>query len=255
MGDEARWAVVDGDRLRVVRGEPHDTTLVPTGETIPLGEAALLPPAPAGKIVAIARNYRAHAAELGNAVPEEAPLFFFKPPTSLLPTEGAIEIPPDAGRVEYEGELAVVIGKRGRRIPAERALEHVLGYTCLIDVTARELQKKLGHFSQAKGYDTFCPLGPWLETDLDPHDLEIETRKNGERVQHGRTSQMVHSLERLIAYVSGVFTLEPYDVIATGTPEGVGPLLPGDQIEVQIQGIGTLRNVVGELTPTRPRAW
>lgn len=245
VGGAESWAVVRGERLELAGGDPF-TGLAPTGIEVALADTTLLAPVTPRKVVAIARNYRAHAAEMSQPVPEEAPLFFLKSPTAVIGSGEAIVLPRGVGRIEYEGELAVIIGKTARHVPESRALDHVLGYTCLNDVTARELQRKLNHFTQAKGYDTFCPLGPWIETELDPRDLAIESRKNGQVVQSGRTSEMVHPIERLIAVLSEVFTLEPGDVIATGTPKGVGPLVAGDTLSVSVEGLGELSNPVIE---------
>lgn len=195
------------------------------------------------KIICVGRNYRAHAAELGNDTPAE-PLLFFKPPSSLIGPGAAIRRPDWVGRVDYEGELAAVIGRPGRRIDQSRALEHVLGYTCLNDVTARALQKSDKQWTRAKGFDTFCPIGPRIVCGIDPSDLAIETRLDGDIVQSGRTSQMVFSIPEIIAYVSRVMTLEPGDLIATGTPAGVGPLSVGSRVAVEIEGVGVLENPV-----------
>lgn len=195
------------------------------------------------KIIAVGRNYRAHAAELGNEAPAE-PLLFFKPPSALIGPGAAIRRPSSFGRVDYEGELAVVIGQAGKRIPPGRALEHVLGVTCLNDVTCRALQKRDNQWTRAKGFDTFCPIGPRIVAGLDPGDLAIETRLNGEVVQSARTAHMVFSIADVIAYISAVMTLAPGDVIATGTPAGVGPIAAGDVVAVEIEGVGVLENPV-----------
>lgn len=203
------------------------------------------------KIVCVGRNYADHAKELGNEVPKE-PLLFLKAPSSILITHGgkntdvpAILLPPQSTRVEHEGELAVVIGKGCKALTdADDVAEYVLGYTCLNDVTARDLQKKDGQFARAKSFDTFCPIGPMIETELDVTDIAVTTRVNGEVRQHGRTSQMVFTVDYLIRYISQMMTLMPGDVIATGTPAGVGPLVDGDVCEVEIEGIGTLKNRV-----------
>lgn len=199
-----------------------------------------LSPAPPSKIVCIGRNYRAHAQELGNEVPKE-PLLFLKPPSSLLEPGGTLYLPPESERVEHEAELGVVIGRRGRRIPRERALEHVFGYSVACDVTARDLQKKDGQWTRAKGFDGFCPVGPEVVSGLDPSGLSIRLRVNGDLRQDGNTRDMVFDVASLIAHVSSVMTLEPGDLILTGTPEGVGPLAAGDRVEVEIEGIGLLR--------------
>jgi 2-keto-4-pentenoate hydratase/2-oxohepta-3-ene-1,7-dioic acid hydratase in catechol pathway len=195
------------------------------------------------KIIGIGVNYRAHAIEMGKGLPEE-PLMFLKPRSALLPDGWAIERPSGYDRVDYEGELGVVIGQRARRVPKDRALEHVLGFTCINDVTVRDLQKSDGQWTRAKGFDTFCPLGPRIVADLDPSSLRITTRVNGEVRQESSTSDLIFDVPTLIAFVSAHMTLEAGDVISTGTPAGVGNLTPGDLVEVEIERIGTLRNPV-----------
>lgn len=202
-----------------------------------------LPNGRPGKIVAVGRNYADHARELGNDVPKE-PILFLKPPSAFLPPGGRIELPPSSSRVDFEGELAIVIGRRARQIAASDWRTFVLGFTCANDVTARDLQKRDVQFTRGKSFDTFCPLGPWIETELDPANLHLLTRVNGEIKQDGRTSDMVFKAGELLAFISDIMTLEPGDVVLTGTPAGVGPLLPGDVVEVEIEGIGTLRNEV-----------
>ena len=198
---------------------------------------------PPTKIVAVGRNYADHAKELGNDTPAE-PIIFLKPPSALLAHEGKIVRPPQSERVDYEGELVIVIGSRAKNVRADRWRDVVKGFTCGNDVTARDLQKKDVQFTRAKGFDTFCALGPCIETDLDPSDLSLVTRVNGQVKQNGRTSQMVFSCGAIVEFVTSVMTLEPGDVIFTGTPSGVGPLSSGDTVEVEIQGIGILRNHV-----------
>ena len=195
------------------------------------------------KIVAVGRNYAEHAKELGNETPAE-PIIFLKPPSALLSHEGTIVRPPQSQRVDYEGELALVIGTRARNVRADRWRDVVQGFTCANDVTARDLQKKDVQFTRGKSFDTFCPLGPHIETDLDPGDLSLVTRVNGQVKQNSRTSKMVFACPVLIEFITAVMTLEPGDVILTGTPSGVGPLSAGDTVEVEIEGIGTLRNHV-----------
>ena len=202
-----------------------------------------LPATPPSKIVAVGRNYAEHAKELGNEAPPE-PILFLKPPSAVLPPGGTIVRPPQSQRVDFEGELAIVIGKRARNIPAARWREVVKGFTCANDVTARDLQKKDVQFTRAKSFDTFCPLGPHIESDLDPSDLAITTRVNGEVRQNSRTSKMIFDCGTIIEFVTSVMTMEPGDVIFTGTPAGIGPLNSGDLVEVEIEGIGTLRNHV-----------
>jgi 2-keto-4-pentenoate hydratase/2-oxohepta-3-ene-1,7-dioic acid hydratase in catechol pathway len=198
---------------------------------------------PPTKIVAVGRNYAEHAKELGNQAPSE-PIIFLKPPSALLPHEGTIVRPPQSQRVDYEGELAIVIGKRAKNVPAARWREYVKGFTCANDVTARDLQKKDVQFTRGKSFDTFCAVGPHIETDLDPSDLSLVTRVNGQVKQNGRTSQMIFPCSTIVEFITGVMTLEPGDIILTGTPSGVGPLQAGDTVEVEIEGIGTLRNHV-----------
>ena len=219
----------------------HQGRIVEDAE-LPSG-ATLLPPVVPGKIVCVGRNYADHAKELGNDAPLE-PLLFLKPPSALLAPEGTIVRPSVSERVDFEGELAIVIGREATRVPADRWRDFVRGFTCANDVTARDLQKKDVQFTRAKGFDTFCPLGPWIETDLDVADLRVTTRVNGETRQEGRTSQMIFSCATLLEYISSVMTLMPDDVILTGTPAGVGPLDAGDSVEVEIEGIGVLRNAV-----------
>lgn len=196
------------------------------------------------KIVCVGRNYLEHARELGNDVPER-PLLFFKPPSALIADGQPIELPASSAQVEHEGEIAVIIGRRARAVTAAQALEYVAGYAPLNDVTARDLQKTDGQWARAKGFDTFCPLGamvPAAEVEVDA--LEVICRVNGEVRQHGRAADMAFSIPTLIEYISGIMTLEPGDVIATGTPAGVGRLSPGDLVEVEVPGVGTLRNPV-----------
>jgi 2-keto-4-pentenoate hydratase/2-oxohepta-3-ene-1,7-dioic acid hydratase in catechol pathway len=189
----------------------------------------------------VGRNYRAHAAELDNTVPTE-PLLFFKPPTAIIESGQPIVRPRGQWRVDFEGELGVIIGKTCRRVARADAMSYVAGYTIVNDVTVRDLQKKDGQFTRAKGFDTFCPLGPWVETELDVSDLRLVTRLDGEVVQDGTTADMVHQVADLIAYASAAFTLLPGDVILTGTPRGVGPVTAGQRVSIEIEGIGTLDN-------------
>jgi len=220
-----------------------------TGERFPAGEVRLLAPVLPSKVVAIGRNYAEHARELGNEVPPE-PVLFLKPSTSVVGPGDPIVRPEGVGRVDFEGELAVVVGKLVRRLQPADAIQAVLGFTCANDVTARDLQRADGQWARAKGFDTFCPLGPWIETEADPGDLELVTKVNGEVRQQARTSQLEHGVADLLAFVSRVMTLLPGDVLLTGTPAGVGPLEPGDRVEVEVEGIGVLPN---EVVPEPPR--
>jgi 2-keto-4-pentenoate hydratase/2-oxohepta-3-ene-1,7-dioic acid hydratase in catechol pathway len=215
-----------------------------TGARYPVADVRLLAPVLPVKVVAIGRNYAGHIRELGNETPAE-PIIFLKPSTSVIgPADSVVRPAKLSERVDYEGELAVVIGRVTRNISVERALDAVFGYTCANDVTARDLQARDGQWARAKGFDTFCPLGPWIETQLDPADLEITTTVNGDVHQHSRTSLLLHPVAELISFVSAVMTLLPGDVLLTGTPEGVGPMVAGDQVAVTIEGIGTLTNRV-----------
>jgi 2-keto-4-pentenoate hydratase/2-oxohepta-3-ene-1,7-dioic acid hydratase in catechol pathway len=203
----------------------------------------LLPPVRPSKIVCIGRNYAAHAAEHNAAVPDE-PMLFLKPPSALIGARAPIEFTSNIGRVDHEAELVVVIGKQARKVSRESALDFVLGYTCANDVSARDYQKKDGQWGRAKGFDTFCPLGPWINTDLNPLDLSVRCTVNNQLRQDSRTSKMVFDVPALIAFISQVMTLEPGDLILTGTPEGVSPLADGDVVRVEIEGIGVLENPV-----------
>jgi len=238
------YGIVDEDALVVLAGDPLFTGFDTTGERVPLGKvgALLAPVIPRSKVVAVGKNYREHAAEMGGEAPEE-PLLFLKPNTSVIGLGDAILLPPQSSQVEYEGELAVVIGKIARNVPEAKAHEHIFGYTVANDVTARDLQKKDGQWTRAKGFDTFCPLGPVIETELDPEAF-LRTRVNGELKQEARLSEMVHDIPSIIAYASSVFTLLPGDVVLTGTPAGVGPLVAGDTVEVEVEGVGSLVNPV-----------
>lgn len=210
---------------------------------IPLQEVRLLAPSMPSKIVCVGRNYVEHAKELGNEVPK-LPLIFFKPPSSIIPSGGTILLPPQSTQVEHEAELVAVIGKRGRNVTAESARDYILGYTIGNDVTARDLQKSDGQWTRAKSFDTFCPFGPWIDTDFVPSDALVTCRVNGQMRQLASTRDMVFSVGVLIAYISSVMTLEPGDLIFTGTPAGVSQLQAGDTVEVEIDGLGLLRNSV-----------
>jgi len=241
--DAIRYGVVDESDLVVLTGDPLFAGFDTTGERVPLSAVSLLAPViPRSKIVAIGRNYRDHAAEFGNEAPAE-PLLFLKPNTSVIGPGDAIVRPVQSSRTDFEGELAVVIGRVAKNVAAESALDYVFGYTIGNDVTARDLQRADGQWARAKGFDTFCPLGPAIETDFDlDGGARVISRVNGEVRQDGPISDMVHSVPELIAYASAAFTLLPGDVILTGTPAGVGPFEAGDTLEVEITGLGVLRN-------------
>jgi len=218
-------------------------SVTPRGESIGFDEVKFLSPTRPTKIVAVGLNYKAHAEEMGKPLPEE-PLIFLKPSTAVIANKMKIVLPPSSKRVDYEGELAIVIGRKCRKVSVEEAPNYILGYSCFNDVTARDLQRKDVQYTRAKSFDTFAPYGPWFATDLDPTGLGIETRVNGEVKQKGNTGDMIFSPFELVSFISHVMTLLPGDVIATGTPPGVGPLNPGDKVEVKIEGIGTLVNYV-----------
>ncbi len=246
-----RYAAPEGPRYGICRdgellaldGDPFDTPWKPGMPIGPVGRVNLLAPTVPSKIVCVGRNYIAHAQELGNEVPTE-PLLFLKPPSAVIGPGAAIEILPEMGRVDHEAELAVVIGRRGRFISAAEAQHYVLGYTCANDVSDRDFQKKDGQWTRAKGFDTFCSVGPWIVADLDPADIRVTCHVNRDLRQDARTSQMVFSVPFLIAYISRIMTLEAGDLILTGTPAGVGPLAPGDRVDVSVEGIGVLSNPV-----------
>jgi 2-keto-4-pentenoate hydratase/2-oxohepta-3-ene-1,7-dioic acid hydratase in catechol pathway len=233
-----RWALLDGTTARCWSDAPWLGGTA-TGETLTWSDDMLRAPVTPNKVLCIGRNYAAHARELGNEPPKE-PLLFLKPSSSIVGPNGKVVLPKQSERVEHEAELGVVIGKTAKNVSASDALTHVFGYTCVCDVTARDLQKKDGQWSRAKGFDTFCPVGPWVVSGLDPKDLRVSCRVDGQTKQDGRTSQMIFDVPTLIAYCSAAMTLEPGDLLVTGTPEGVGPLVDGDRLEVEIEGIGAL---------------
>lgn len=240
--NDSHWGILEDETVHALTSAPWENEKR-TGETFPLNDVQLLAPTAPTKIVCVGRNYKAHAAELGNPLPEQ-PLIFLKPPSSVIGPGEAIILPAQSQRVDYEGELALVMGRRCRNVNRKDALDTLFGLTCLIDVSARDLQKIDKHFARGKGFDTFCPLGPVIATGLDPFALTLETRLNGERRQHAPVTDMIFPLDVIIEFISAVMTLEPGDVIATGTPAGVGPLAAGDTVEVEIKGIGTLSNTV-----------
>jgi 2-keto-4-pentenoate hydratase/2-oxohepta-3-ene-1,7-dioic acid hydratase in catechol pathway len=244
VAGQPRWGVIDGELVTLLAVRPWEGR-ARLGGAIPLAGATFLPPCEPTKIVCIGLNYKAHAEEQGKTLPEE-PLLFLKAPSALLAHGGTVVLPDDSRLVEHEAELAFVIGRRTRHVRAAQALDHVLGYTCLDDVSARDIQRREKVYTRAKGFDTFCPVGPWLETEIgDPQALEIELRVNGDRRQRGTTGDMIFSVAEVIAFISRVMTLEPGDLVTTGTPPGVGPLVGGDTVEISIEGIGVLRHSVG----------
>lgn len=241
-GDRIATGVLEDEIVRPLQGTFFEEPL-PTGEELPLDTVRLLAPVIPSKMVCIARNYPEHAKEMGNPVPEH-PVLFFKPATSVIGPGDPIPIPPGAGRVDHEAEIAAVIGRLCRGATEDQAMSAVLGFTCANDVTSRDWQKSDVQWARAKGSDGFGPLGPWIETELDPSDLEVVSRVNGELRQKARTSEMTWSPARLVSHISQTITLLPGDVVLTGTPPGVGPMEPGDTVEIEIEGIGILENPV-----------
>lgn len=236
------YGIFDEGQLVVLNGDPMFAGYDPSGERVNLSDVKLLAPViPRSKVIGVGKNYREHASEMGGEAPSE-PLLFLKPNTSVIGPGDAIVLPPQSSQVEHEGELAVVIGKIAKSVSADRALEYVFGYTIGNDVTARDLQHSDGQWARAKGFDTFCPLGPIVETDFDELGGTLITRVNGDVRQSGALDDMVHSVADIVAYASSVWTLLPGDVILTGTPAGVGPIVDGDSVEVEIPGLGILTN-------------
>ena len=243
-GEDPYFGLVDGagERIAQISGDPLYTRIELTGVTTTVDRVRLLAPViPRSKVIGIGRNYAAHAQEMGAEPPKE-PMMFLIPNTAVIGPDDPVVMPPQSERVDYEGEVAVVIGRMCRDVSPEEAAKSIFGYTCANDVTARDLQKSDGQWARAKGFDTFCPIGPWIETDLDLSDLRVRTRLDGETVQDGTTADMIHDVPTLISYASQAFTLLPGDVILTGTPEGIGPVQPGQRVEVEVQDIGTLAN-------------
>ncbi|HEX7806717.1 MAG TPA: fumarylacetoacetate hydrolase family protein [Cellulomonas sp.] len=239
-----RYGIIDEKEVVELAGDPMFTGFETTGERIPLAEITLLAPSiPRSKIVCVGKNYRDHAAEMGGEAPTE-PLLFLKPNTSVIGPDDPIVLPAWTEEVEHEAELAVVIGKVTKNVTVARALDHVFGYTVANDVTARDAQRAEPQWTRAKGFDTSCPIGPWIVPGLDVSDLAVRSRVNGQARQDGRTSQLIFDVAYLVSYISEVFTLLPGDIILTGTPEGVGPIVDRDIVEVEVEDIGVLRNPV-----------
>ncbi|MEW6545815.1 MAG: fumarylacetoacetate hydrolase family protein [Bacillota bacterium] len=236
----SRWPWDRPEWASFLRGEGGRPSRLPY---IGTDEAELICPVEPGKVVAVGLNYRDHAHEVGAVLPEE-PVLFVKPATAVIGPGAAILLPPVSRRVDYEAELAVVIGRRAKRVAVGQAPDYVLGYTCGNDVTARDLQQKDGQWTRSKSFDTFCPLGPWVVPGLDPAALQVVCRVNGKVRQQGNTRDLIFPVAELVSFVSGIMTLEPGDVLLTGTPAGIGPLEPGDLVEVEIEGVGVLSNPV-----------
>ena len=244
--DGVAFVAVEGDdgdaRAREIAEHPFGTPTF-TGRSWPLSDVRLLAPILASKVVCVGKNYAAHIAEMGGDAPDD-PVIFIKPNTSIVGPRVPIVRPPSSSRVDYEGELAAVIGRPCKDVPASQARSAILGYTVANDVTARDLQQADGQWTRGKGFDSFCPLGPWIETEIDPTDLEIRTELDGAVVQRSRTSLMVHDIGAIVEWISSIMTLLPGDVLLTGTPEGVGPMTAGQEVSVVVEGIGTLTNPV-----------
>ncbi len=239
---KVKYGVLDGESIQAMEGKPFRSIRL-TDSYYRLGEARLLSPCTPSKIVALGLNYRSHAEETHSPLPD-APLIFLKPSTAVIGPEDSIVYPPSSTRVDYEGELAVVIKKRAWQVSVRDSLQCVLGYTCFNDVTARDLQQHDGQWTRAKGFDTFAAMGPCIETELDLGNVLLRTYLNGELKQEGSTTDLIYSVPQLISFISHVMTLLPGDIVSTGTPEGIGPMHPGDTVEVKIGPIGTLRNYV-----------
>jgi len=238
-----RFGELDGEEVRPLAGDLGRFERERGASPLQLSQVRLLAPVTPTKIVAVGRNYSEHAKEMGRELPAE-PLLFLKPPSAVIGPGEQIIYPPQTSRLDYEGELAVVIGRVARKVSREKARSYVLGFSCMNDVTARDLQSRDGQFTRAKGFDTFAPFGPAIATGIDPSNLELITRLNGEVRQHGRTSEMIFDCDYLVSYISHIMTLMPGDVISTGTPSGVGPMKVGDVVEVEIERIGCLRSSV-----------
>ena len=241
-GKKTKYGWLLGDKVGEIGGNVFGRYRRNEADT-PLADVNLVAPSEPSKIVCVGRNYIEHAKELGNEVPK-VPLIFLKPPSSIISDGDTIILPPQSTQVEHEGELVVVMGKRGRNITPENAKKHILGYTVGNDVTARDLQRSDNQWTRGKGFDTFCPFGPWIDTEFDPADAILTCRVNGQMRQMASTRDMIFSIPTLIAYVSSVMTLEPGDLIFTGTPSGVGELKSGDEVVVEIEGLGVLKNTV-----------
>ncbi|MEE8413695.1 MAG: fumarylacetoacetate hydrolase family protein [Dehalococcoidales bacterium] len=236
------YGILEGESIQAIEGEPFSSITL-ADRYYPLSEVRLLAPCLPSKIVAMGLNYRKHAEEVGAPIPKN-PLIFLKPPTAIIGPEDNIVHPPSSTRVDYEGELAVVIKKETRHVSEAEALDYVLGYTCLNDVTARDYQRDDVQWTRSKGFDTFAPLGPCIETELDPANVNLETWLNGELKQQTNTSDLIYPVTTQISFISEVMTLLPGDIIATGTPSGIGRMKPGDRVEIKIESIGTLRNYI-----------
>ena len=247
---KVKYGLLEENVIRGLQGSPivqfnrSGGSFTSDGSTYNLDEVRLLSPCLPSKIVCLGLNYRSHAEETNNPIPT-VPLIFLKPPSAVINPDDRIVLPRGSGRVDYEGELGIVIGRKAKDVPEDKAKEYIIGYTCFDDVSERDIQKSDGQWTRAKGFDTFAPIGPCIQTEIaNPDDLNLETYLNGELRQSARTNDLVFGVSKLVSFISGVMTLLPGDVIATGTPSGIGPMNPGDTVEVKIENIGTLRNSV-----------
>ena len=236
------WGVLKGETVHILKQAPYDG-ICHDGQSVALAECKLLAPCKPGKIILVGKNYYDHALEMNEGIPEN-PILFMKGPNALNDPEGEIHVPDFVQRLDYEGELALVIGKRAKNLSAEEAMDYVFGFTCLNDVTARDIQKSDGQWTRGKAMDGFAPLGPWITDETDGSDLKLETRLNGVTVQSSRTSMFMTKIPDMLAFITAAITLEPGDVVSTGTPAGIGPMNKGDVVEVEIESIGILRNYI-----------
>lgn len=241
-GEETRWGVLSNETVFTLESAPYEK-LSYDGMSVPMKECKLLAPCEPGKIILVGKNYYEHAVEMNEGIPEY-PILFMKGPNAVNDPDGAIHAPSFVERLDYEGELAIVIGKRAKDLTPENAMEYVLGFTCLNDVTARDIQKGDGQWTRGKAMDGFAPIGPWITDETDGDNLAIETRLNGKIVQSSRTSMFMTKIPQMLSFITAAMTLEPGDIVSTGTPAGIGPMHPGDVVEVEIESIGILRNHV-----------
>jgi 2-keto-4-pentenoate hydratase/2-oxohepta-3-ene-1,7-dioic acid hydratase in catechol pathway len=241
--EKSAYGILEGRVIEELAQEPY-SAIVRSGRTFSLDNIRILPPSEPSKIVLVGLNYKAHAKELGFSYSNSDPIIFLKPPSSLAATNDAIVYPEGVERLDYEAELAVVIKRVCKNTDEKTALDHALGFTCLNDITARDIQKKEGQWTRAKSYDGFCPVGPWIETELDPSRVPIKLYLNGELKQDSNTDDLIFSVPKVIAFISRVMTLYPGDIISTGTPAGVGPMKVSDKVAVIIEGIGALENII-----------
>ncbi len=242
IGDTQRWGVLEGETVLTLDHAPYEDGKQ-DGASVSLSDCKLLAPCQPSKIVLVGKNYYDHAVEMNEGIPEH-PILFMKGPNALNHPEGALHAPDFVQRLDYEGELAIVIGKRAKNLTVENARDYILGFTCLNDVTARDVQKGDGQWTRGKAMDGFAPIGPWITDETDGNDLKLETRVNGKVVQSSRTSMFMTKIPEMLVFITSCMTLEPGDVVATGTPAGIGPMQPGDVVEVEIESIGILRNHV-----------